>query len=145
MRGHFFAEAMGFVHDGFGFFVRKVDHAVQHTVRFEVVSAIRVVFDPVRAVHDLFAHGLARAVHAIHVLNAGWNLSSQEYPSSGYIPVGVMARVATCMRGPGTSPLAMDFLTSTSAYIAPSVSTSRIDVKPFSRAMRALRAPRMAR
>ena len=56
------------------------------------------------------------------------------------MPVGVIARVETCMCGPGTSPRLMAFFTSTSAYIAPSVSRSRIAVKPWPSAICALRA-----
>ena len=71
--------------------------------------------------------------------------SSHEYPESGYIPVGAMARVATNMRGPGITPRAMAVLMSTSAYMAPSVSTSRKVVKPFITAVRAAALARRAR
>src|SRR5207248_215490 len=61
------------------------------------------------------------------------------------MPVGAMARVEAKIRGPGISPRSTARLTSTSAYMAPSVSRSRIAVKPWSSAIRAFRAARMAR
>ena len=61
------------------------------------------------------------------------------------IPVGAKARVATYMRGPGITPRAIAVFTSTSAYIAPSVSRSRSAVKPFIREARTFAVARMAR
>src|SRR5258708_7090963 len=58
------------------------------------------------------------------------------------MPVGAIARVATYMRGPGMTPRWMATFTSTSAYIAPSVSRSRMVVNPFIRALRAATLPR---
>src|ERR1044072_2041181 len=51
------------------------------------------------------------------------------------MPVAEKARVETNMRGPGMTPRLMAGFTSTSAYIAPSVSRSRITVKPLRSAM----------
>jgi len=42
--------------------------------------------------------------------------SSQEYPVSGYIPVGAIASVETNSRGPGTTPRAIAVFRSASAY-----------------------------
>ena len=64
---------------------------------------------------------------------------------SGYMPVAEKARVETNMRGPGMTPRLMAVLTSTSAYMAPSVSRSRSAVKPFIRAVRAATVARMVR
>src|SRR2546422_3251010 len=61
------------------------------------------------------------------------------------MPVGAMARVDAKMRGPGISPRSTACFTSTSAYIAPSVSRSRIVVNPCSSAILAFRAARIAR
>ncbi len=71
--------------------------------------------------------------------------SSHEYPVSGYIPVGAIDRVATNMRGPGMTPRAMAVFTSTSAYMAPSVSRSRMVVNPFITAVRTAALARRAR
>ena len=73
MRGNFFAEAMRLIYDGFGFFIREVDHAVQLAVRRKVVVAVGVVFDPIRAIHHLFTNGLPRPVDSINVLHPRWN------------------------------------------------------------------------
>ena len=64
---------------------------------------------------------------------------------SGYIPVGARARVATNMRGPGMIPRSIAVFTSTSAYIAPSVSRSRMVVKPKPIAVRAAIVARIVR
>ena len=61
------------------------------------------------------------------------------------MPVGAKARVATNIRGPGMTPRLIAVFTSTSAYMAPSVSRSRRVVKPFRRAVRAAAVARMAR
>src|SRR6266516_4441468 len=52
------------------------------------------------------------------------------------MPVAENARVETNIRGPGMTPRLIACFTSTSAYIAPSVSRSRSAVKPFVRAVR---------
>jgi len=51
----------------------------------------------------------------------------------------------TCMRGPGTSPLAIAIFSPTSAYIALPSSRSRMAVNPWESAVCALRAARIAR
>jgi hypothetical protein len=61
------------------------------------------------------------------------------------MPVGAIARVTTNIRGPGMIPRLMAVFTSTSAYIAPSVSRSRIAVKPFMSAVRTAAVARMVR
>ena len=59
--------------------------------------------------------------------------------------MGAKARVATKSRGPWMIPRLIAVLTSTSAYIAPSVSRSRNVVKPFWSAMRAATVAWMVR
>ncbi len=49
------------------------------------------------------------------------------------------------MRGPGMMPRWIARFTSTSAYMAPSVSRSRMAVKPFIRAVLAATVARMVR
>src|SRR5258708_8726035 len=68
---------MGFVHDGLGFLVGEIDHAVQHAVGFEVIAAIGVILDPVGTVHDLLADRFAHAVHAVSVLDT---LRDDDFP-----------------------------------------------------------------
>src|SRR5262249_29938637 len=83
----FLPEAMRFVNDGSGFFVGEVDLAVENTIGFEVISAIGVILYPVRAVHDLFAHGFANAFNPIRILHAGRYL---QLP--GIVEQGIHAR-----------------------------------------------------
>ena len=59
--------------------------------------------------------------------------------------MGARARVETNRRGPGMTPRLIAVLTSTSAYIAPSVSRSRSVVKPFMSAVRTAVVARIAR
>ncbi len=61
------------------------------------------------------------------------------------MPVAEKARVETNMRGPGMTPLLIAFFTSTSAYMAPSVSRSRMAVKPLFTAILAATVARMVR
>src|SRR5581483_2883382 len=105
---------MSLIDNGSQFIERERRDIVQHTVRPHLVTAIAVDLDPVRAIHDLLAHGFSRIV-------------------------------ATCMRGPGITPRLIAFRRSTSAYPAPSVSTSRIDVNPYSSARRKFTVAKMVR
>ncbi len=70
MRRHFFADAVRFVHDGFGFFIGKIHHRMQNPIRFKAVAPVGVILNPVRSVHRLFTHCLARAVGSIHILHS---------------------------------------------------------------------------
>ena len=74
VRGDFLADAMRLVHDRLCFFIREIHHGMQHAVALKMVPAVGVIFDPVGAIHRLFAHGFARAVDSIHILHAGRNL-----------------------------------------------------------------------
>ncbi len=75
--GDFFADAMRFLDDGFGFLVGEIDVAVQHAIGPVEIAAIGVILDPVRTEHDLFANRFAGFVHAVDILHAGGNL---EFP-----------------------------------------------------------------
>ena len=109
------------------------------------VAVVGVVLDPVRAVHDLLAHSFTGTFCTVDILHA---LRHAELPRIAERAVHSGGR-----HGPGCDlhVRAGDFpsgdggLTSTSAYIAPSVSRSRSTVKPWERAICALRAARMAR
>src|SRR6185436_3115146 len=70
------------VHDRLRLFVREVHPGVQGAVLHEV-AAVRVVLDPVRAVFDLLAHGVAEAVHAVGDLDTLRNVELPREPQQG--------------------------------------------------------------
>ena len=136
---------MPFLDNCFSLFIGEEYLGAQAAVLVEAYTPIRVILDPVRSVRHLFAHRFTRAVDAVDILHARGHFQLPGITKRLVHAGRVMARVATCILGPGTSPFAMAFLTSTSAYIAPSVSRSRIAVNPWESAIWALRAARIAR
>src|SRR5579862_4965695 len=63
-------QAMRFVDDGLGFFVGEIGNTVQHAVVAVVVAVVGIIFDPVGAVRELFAHGEPGAIYAVDQLHA---------------------------------------------------------------------------
>ena len=70
MRRNFVPLAVSLIHYGPQLVQREGGNVVEHAVIPHPVAAIRIDFDPVRAIHDLFAYGLARLVGSIHHLNS---------------------------------------------------------------------------
>ena len=70
VRRHFLPQPMRFLHNRLRFLIREVHHAVEHAVGLKMVAAVRVILDPIRAIHCLLAHGLARPVHTVDILHA---------------------------------------------------------------------------
>jgi len=71
---HSLSQPVRLLHDGLGFLIRKIHHAVQHPVRFKVIFPVGVIFDPVRPKHHLLAHRFARSIDPIDILNAASQL-----------------------------------------------------------------------
>src|SRR5262249_61678957 len=70
MRSNFVALAMGFVDDGAQLVHGKCGDVVEDAIVADLVGAVGVDLDPVGAVHDLLANGLAGFVGAIDNLHA---------------------------------------------------------------------------
>src|SRR6266404_4415688 len=64
----FFLVTMGLVHNGVDFLFGKSWITPQRSVTLEFVVSRRVEFNPVRAIVNLLANGLARCPRAVHSL-----------------------------------------------------------------------------
>src|ERR1700680_4691667 len=70
----FLALTMGFVNDGFHFFLCKSWLTKQPAAGFKLVIGGGVKLDPVRSIMNLFAHRLARGPWSIHSLVIAWQI-----------------------------------------------------------------------
>src|SRR2546423_14746268 len=136
---------MCFADEHLELFIAEIDPRAQPPIRSDVVLPIGVELYPVGAVLHLFADCFSDVFRTVDDLYSLGHLQFPRIPSSGYVPVGAIARVETNIRGPGITPRAIAVFTSTSVYIAPSVSRSRMAVKPFMSAVRTAAVARIAR
>src|SRR5208282_1708591 len=145
MRRNFVALAMSLVDDGAEFVHGEGGNVVEDAVFADAIGAVAVNLDPVGAVANLFADGLARVVGAIDQLNSVGN-GDIGGVSLERIGTGDVERAGCNLHARAGNDAVVDGLLDVGVGVSgASVSRSRIEVKPYSRARRALTVARIER